>query len=98
VFTRELIPRGAKVWVFHPTFDIRYTEEEFEALPPVARQEIEIRLYRPVPGGYIYYESTMGKYMNHSLMPMSISARFVWVGPSATSRPTKSRPVIAAIL
>lgn len=66
VFAKEYIPKGSKVWEFNPTFDIRFTEEEFEALPPSTRQEVEIHLYQPEPGGLLYYESTMGKYMNHS--------------------------------
>jgi len=66
VFAKEFIPKGSKVWEFNPTFDIRFTEEEFEALPPSTRQEVEIHLYQPEPGGLLYYESTMGKYMNHS--------------------------------
>jgi SET domain-containing protein len=66
VFAKEFIPKGSKVWEFNPTFDIRFTEEEFEALPSATRQEVEIHLYQPEPGGLLYYESTMGKYMNHS--------------------------------
>jgi SET domain-containing protein len=69
VFAKEFIPKGSKVWEFHPTFDIRFTEEEFEALPPATRQEVEIHLYQPEPGGLLFYESTMGKYMNHDREP-----------------------------
>lgn len=69
VFSKEFIPKGSKVWEFNPTFDIRFTEEEFEALPPAARAEIEIHLYQPDLGGLLYYESTMGKYMNHDRDP-----------------------------
>jgi len=56
---------------FNSTFDIRFTEEEFEALPSATRQEIEIHLhlYQPDAGGLLYYESTMGKYMNHLREP-----------------------------
>jgi uncharacterized protein len=66
VFAKAFIPKGGKVWEFNPTFDIRFTEKEFEALPPAARAEIEIHLYQPDLGGLLYYESTMGKYMNHA--------------------------------
>ena len=51
VFAKEFIPRGKKVWEFNPTFDIRFTEEEFESLPSATREEIEIHLYQPEPGG-----------------------------------------------
>ena len=74
VFAKEFIPRGKKVWEFNPTFDIRFTEEEFESLPSATREEIEIHLYQPEPGGQLYYEATMGKYMNHSREPNGRSA------------------------
>ena len=69
VFASEFIPKGAKVWEFNPIFDLTFSEEEFERLPPSVRQEIEIHLYQPEPQGRLYYESTMGKYMNHSREP-----------------------------
>jgi SET domain-containing protein len=69
VFAKTFIPQGAKVWEFHPTFDITFTEEQFESLPPATRAEIEVHLYQPEPGGLLYYESTMGKYMNHCREP-----------------------------
>lgn len=69
VFANAFIPKGAKVWEYNPIFDICITEEEFEKLPPSAKGEIEIHLYQPDAGGKLYYESTMGKYMNHSREP-----------------------------
>lgn len=69
VFAKDFIPEGSKVWEFNPTFDITFTEQQFEALPAATRAEIEIHLYQPEPGGLLYYESTMGKYMNHSRAP-----------------------------
>ncbi len=69
VFASGFIPQGAKVWEFNPLFDICFTEEEFEKLPPSVREEIEIHLYQPEQSGLLYYESTMGKYMNHSREP-----------------------------
>lgn len=69
IFATERIPKGSKVWEFNPIFDVRFTEEEFERLPPSVKQEIEHHLYQPENGGVLYYESTMGKYMNHSREP-----------------------------
>ncbi len=40
VFAKDFISKGGKVWEFYPTFDIRFAEEEFEALPSATRQEI----------------------------------------------------------
>lgn len=69
VFAREPIARGVKVWEFHPLLDVKIPPEVFDALPPAAREEIEIHLYEPEAGGPLYYEATMGKYMNHSRTP-----------------------------
>ena len=69
VFASEYVPKGARVWEFNPVFDIRFTEEEFGRLPASVRQEIEVHLYQPEKDGLLHYESTMGKYMNHSREP-----------------------------
>lgn len=83
VFAKDFIPKGAKVWEFNPTFDITFSEQQFEALPPASRAEIEIHLYQPEPGGLLYYESTMGKYMNHSREP---NVDFATVGAGWATR------------
>lgn len=69
VFAREPISKGSKVWEYNPMFDLTFTEEQFEALPASVRAEVEIHLYQPEAGGLLYYESTMGKYMNHDREP-----------------------------
>jgi SET domain-containing protein len=69
VFAREPIPKGTKVWEYHPVFDLTFSEDQFEALPASVRDEVEIHLYQPEAGGPLYYESTMGKYMNHARDP-----------------------------
>ena len=69
VFAKELIKKGTKVWEFNPIFDVRFTDAEFERLPPSVKAEIEHHLYQPEQGGVLYYESTMGRYMNHSREP-----------------------------
>ena len=55
-----------KFWEFHDKLDIKFTPEEYENLPPSVREELEIHMYEPEAGGPLYYEATMGKYMNHS--------------------------------
>jgi hypothetical protein len=50
-------------------FNIRFTEEEFERLPAAVRNEIESHLYQPEGGGLLFYEATMGKYMDHEREP-----------------------------
>ncbi len=69
VFAKEPIKKGSKVWEFNPIFDVRFTDAEFERLPPSVKAEIEHHLYQPEQGGVLYYESTMGRYMNHSREP-----------------------------
>jgi hypothetical protein len=69
VFAKKRIPQGTRVWEFNPVFDIKISEAEFAKLPPSTKEEIEVHLYQPEEGGVLYYESTMGKYMNHSREP-----------------------------
>ena len=69
VFAKEFIKKGSKVWEFNPIFDVRFTDAEFERMPQSVKAEIEHHLYQPEPGGVLYYESTMGRYMNHSREP-----------------------------
>lgn len=69
VFAKKFIPKGTKVWEFNERFDIRLTPAEFEALPEAVRDEIEIYLYQPEKDGTLYYESTIGRFMNHSRNP-----------------------------
>ena len=69
VFAKDFIPKGTKVWEFHEKIDLRFSPEEFAALPPSVQEEIEIHMYEPEAGGAYYYETTMGKYMNHSRDP-----------------------------
>ncbi|MFA7386372.1 MAG: SET domain-containing protein [Thiohalobacteraceae bacterium] len=69
VYAKVFIPKGTKAWSFHPIFDIRISPDEFAKLPRSSQEEIEIHMYEPEAGGNLYYETTMGKYMNHSREP-----------------------------
>ena len=86
VFAKESIKKGSKVWEFNPIFDIRFTEDEFERLPASVKLEIEHHLYQPEHGGVLYYESTMGRYMNHSREP---NVDFTDVGVGMATRDIK---------
>jgi uncharacterized protein len=68
VFAKEFIKKGTPVWRFNEKFDLKFSSEEFETLPPSVKEEIEIHMYEPETGTF-YYETTMGKYMNHSREP-----------------------------
>ena len=83
IYAKDFIAKGTKIWEYNPKFDITFTQAEFDALPPAVQQEIEIHLYQPEPDGLLYYESTMGKYMNHSRDP---NVDFTEVGVGWTTR------------
>jgi SET domain-containing protein len=87
VFAKDPIKKGTVLWAFNPKFDIVFSEAEFEALPASARAELEIHLYQPEPGGDLYYESTMGKYMNHSRDP---NVDFSNIGKGIATRDIKA--------
>lgn len=69
VFSKDFVPKGSKVWEFNPIFDLKVDPAEFEKLPQAVKEEIEIHMYVPEDGGLFYYETTSGKYMNHSRDP-----------------------------
>ncbi len=69
VYSKDFVPAGAKVWERHPIFDIFIDRETFEQLPEYAKREVEIHMYEPDANGPYYYETTQGKYMNHSRQP-----------------------------
>lgn len=69
VFAKDFIRKGDKVWEHHPVFDLKIDPKVFEQLTPAAREEIEIHMYTPEENGPYYYETTSGKYMNHSREP-----------------------------
>ncbi len=79
IFSTEFIAKGTKIWEYDPRFDITFSEQEFETLPPSVKKEVEIHCYQPEPGGPVFYESTMGKYMNHSRKP-NVDFQSVGVG------------------
>ncbi len=69
VFSKGFIPKGTKAWEWNEKFDIKITEEEFPTLAKSVQEELEIHMYQPEEKGYYLYETTMGKYMNHSRTP-----------------------------
>ncbi len=66
VFSKDPISKGTLVWEFHDKLDIKFSPEEYENLPACVREELEVHMYEPEAGGPLFYEATMGKYMNHS--------------------------------
>src|SRR3546814_1178092 len=50
LFAAERIPRGARIWEFNPVMDRFVSREEFESLPPAARESLRVYAY-PWPKG-----------------------------------------------
>jgi hypothetical protein len=69
VFANAFIPKGGKVWEFNPIFDVIISKEDYEALPQTVKEEVEVHCYQYEENGNYLYESTIGKYMNHSAAP-----------------------------
>ncbi len=69
VFTRTNIEKGQLIWRFDERFDLIFTEEEWNTIPFDVRNELEIHAWRSVIDGPIYYESTAGRFINHSRSP-----------------------------
>jgi uncharacterized protein len=49
LFAAEPIPRGGKVWQFHPALDLVVPEAEVAQLPGVAQAYFRNYAYRPWP-------------------------------------------------
>jgi len=70
LFAAAPIPRGAKVWQFHPAIDLVAPEAEVAALPPVAQAFFRNYAYRPLADeGVWYLNGDYAKFMNHASEP-----------------------------
>lgn len=69
VFASSFVAKGAVIWKFDPRFDIVISPEAFDALPEGVRDDVENYSYRPDAKGPYIFESTLGRYMNHSPRP-----------------------------
>lgn len=78
LIAREFIPCGTQIWIINPDFDRLLSEEEFQALSPVAQQQVK---------HYAYFCNTQRKYVlsadddrftNHSENPNTEGMRRVF--------------------
>ncbi len=68
-FAAEPIKKGDIIWSLLPGFDVVLTDEQFEALPAIAKEfTLHYCYYNKKEGGYILC-SDNGKYFNHSIKP-----------------------------
>lgn len=69
VFTEEDIPKNALIWSFDEGFDRRYTEEQFNALPLLARDCIEYYGFRCAIDKHYYLTMDNDRFTNHAETP-----------------------------
>lgn len=69
LFAHEFIPKGVCVWIFDPTYDVVFTEEQLQAFPaPAQRQARRYSYYDPGRQVYIL-ASDDSRFTNHSDTP-----------------------------
>ncbi len=70
LFAAEPIPAGTQIWRLEPAFDRLFSEEMYQAMPPVQRELVQ-RYGFPSPDlpGIFIYEVDNGRFMNHSDTP-----------------------------
>src|SRR3546814_18826761 len=67
LFAAERIPRGARIWEFNPVMDRFVSREEFESLPPAAREFLRVYAYPwPKGGDTLLFSADNGHFSNRS--------------------------------
>jgi uncharacterized protein len=66
LIAHEFIPQGICLWVFRPDFDLVFTEEQLQALPPAPQRQVrQYCYYHPAKQRYILC-SDDARFTNHS--------------------------------
>lgn len=73
LFCVELIPKGTKVWSFHPLFDVVIDETQLAQLPPPAHAFLQMYAYRSVETGELIVNVDQSRHMNHADEPTLVS-------------------------
>jgi len=73
VFTKVAIKKGTIIWVAHKGFDIYYSQEQIDILPPVPRNNMLDHLYVNSFNGRLVLCGDEARYMNHSESPNLLS-------------------------
>lgn len=69
VFAREYIPNGSVVWRMQKNFDLVLNKDQYEELPPIAKDFIKhYGYYNQSEGGWVVCMDN-AKYTNHSNSP-----------------------------
>ncbi|NBR85452.1 MAG: SET domain-containing protein-lysine N-methyltransferase [Verrucomicrobia bacterium] len=69
LFTVEPVAKGTPIWRFEPGFDRAFTPEQFNALPPRARDHIRWFSYVSEADGHRILSGDHACFMNHSPEP-----------------------------
>jgi SET domain-containing protein len=69
LFADEFIPKGTPIWEFTPGLDSKLTEDEFNALSPLAREHLERYAYKSTVDGMYVICLDDARYFNHSSTP-----------------------------
>src|SRR3546814_17366872 len=67
LYVAEPIPGRARIWEFNPVMDRVVSREEFESLPPAAREFLRVYAYPwPKGGDTLLFSADNGHFPNHS--------------------------------
>lgn len=68
-FADEFIPKGAIIWRMQHNFDVILTDEQYNALPQIAKEWVNhYGYYNQKEGGHVLCMDN-AKYLNHSDLP-----------------------------
>ncbi len=73
LFCREFIPKGTRVWEFHPLFDVVLDEKVVQTLPSSMHTFMKMYAYRSVQTGELIVNMDLSRHMNHSDQPNLLS-------------------------
>lgn len=63
------VPKGTRVWQFHPLFDLVLDETSVAALPPAMHTFLKMYAYRTVESNELIVNLDLSRHMNHADEP-----------------------------
>jgi SET domain-containing protein len=73
-FADEFIPRGSTIWMVHPEFDIEFSPQDLDGLPPHTRERVMHFAYLSTTTGRWVLCADDARFMNHSSHPNTRNA------------------------
>jgi len=74
LFADQVIPKGTLVWTYARGLDVALTEEEYRALPEIARKNFKNYCYKSNTSNLYILPFDDARYFNHSDSPNTIEA------------------------